>query len=144
MFEGWLSTKEAKRAKQKAENGAGEESGPAPAKTARPEVTSSLQTYIDLHRHVAVRAELADHPGVALRLMVAHAITGSKLWTVELEPQQTRNKDIADSVANSIGTAAFNAKRRDVMALLDLPEDEPAIAGGNGDDYATASFFSGC
>jgi ParB family chromosome partitioning protein len=27
------------------------------------------------------------------------------------------------------------------MALLDLPEDEPAIAGGNGDDYATASVF---
>ena len=117
-------------------------SQPETAKPARPEVTSTMQTYIDLHRHAAVRAELADHPGAALRVMVAHAITGSKLWTVELEPQQTRNKDVADSVACSAATASFNAKRRDVMVLLDLPEDEPAIAGGNGDDYPTAVVFA--
>ncbi len=74
--------------------------------------------------------------------MVAHVIAGSKIWTVDLEPYQTRNKEIANSVTASSATASFNVKRRDAMALLDLPEDEPAIAGGNGDDYATASVFA--
>lgn len=138
--EGWLSTKDAKRARQKGE--AGSDTAPVPAKPARPEVTSSLQNYIDLHRHAAVRAELADHPGVALRVMVAHAITGSKLWAVEVEPQQTRGKEIAASIVGGSATASFNAKRREILGLLDLPDDEPAIAGGNGDDYATASVFA--
>lgn len=89
-----------------------------------------------------MRTELADHPGVALRVVVAHAITGSKLWTVEVEPQQTRGKEIAASIAGSTAAAAFNAKRREILAVLDLPDDEPAIAGGNGDDYATASVFA--
>ena len=33
-----------------------------------------MQTYIDLHRHAAVRAALTGHAAVALRLMVAHAL----------------------------------------------------------------------
>ena len=138
--EGWLSTKDAKRARQKGD--ASSDADPIPAKPARPEVTSSLQNYIDLHRHAAVRAELADHPGIALRVIVAHAITGSKLWTVEVEPQQTRGKEIAASIAGSTATAAFNAKRREILGLLDLPEDGTTVAGGNGDDYATASVFA--
>lgn len=140
--EGWLSTKDAKRARQKADAGNNGNPDLAPTKSARPEVTSTLQNYIDLHRHAAVRAELADHPCVALRVMVAHAITGSKLWTVEVEPQQTRGKEIAASIAGCTATALFNAKRREILGLLDLPDDEPTIAGGNGDDYATASVFA--
>jgi ParB family chromosome partitioning protein len=140
IHEGWLGTKDAKRARQK--GGTSSDADSIPAKPARPEVTSTLQNYIDLHRHAAVRAELADHPGVALRVMVAHAITGSKLWKVEVEPQQTRGKDIAASIAGSTATASFNAKRREILGLLDLPEDEAAIAGGNGDDYITASVFA--
>lgn len=138
FHEGWLSAKEAKRAQEQVGNDAGH----GRAKPARPEVTSTLQNYIDLHRHAAVRAELADHPGAALRLMVAHAIAGSTLWTVELEPQNSRNEEVAASVASSPAIAAFNAKRREVLALLGSPEDEPAIAGGNGDDYAAAEIFA--
>jgi ParB family chromosome partitioning protein len=138
--EGWLSTKEAKHARQKGD--ASSDPDPIPTKPSRPEVTSTLQNYIDLHRHAAVGAELADHPGVALRVMVAHAITCSKLWKVEVEPQQTRGKEIAESIAGSKATVSFNAKRREILALLDLPEDETTIAGGNGDDYATASVFA--
>src|SRR3546814_9526447 len=59
------------------------------AKNARPEVTGSLQTYIDLHRHAATRAVLTDHPGVALRLMIAHAITGSPLWNLRVEDRKS-------------------------------------------------------
>ncbi|WP_244421573.1 hypothetical protein [Allomesorhizobium alhagi] len=36
----------------------------------------------------ALRGAMLDHPGIALRLMVAHAITGSGLWQVRPEPQR--------------------------------------------------------
>src|SRR3546814_12681692 len=69
FHEGYLYAKEARRAARG--------DGPEPAKLARPEVTSTMQTYLDLHRHAAVRAALPGPPGIALRLMVAHPIGGS-------------------------------------------------------------------
>src|SRR3546814_6226633 len=77
------------------ERGEAIDSGP---NVPRPEVTSTCQTYIDLHRHAAVRAALTGHPKVALRLMVAHAITGSYLWRVKPEPQTCRNEAARESV----------------------------------------------
>src|SRR3546814_1907108 len=97
------------------------------AKPTRPEVTATMQTYIDLHRHAAVRAALTAHPGVALRLMVAHAIGGSHLWTVKPEPQSTRNDEVRDSLDNSKGEADFDERRRAVLAVLGFDEDEPKI-----------------
>jgi len=41
-----------------------------------PEVSSVMQNYLDLHRHAAVRVRPWSKPGVALRLMLAHAIAG--------------------------------------------------------------------
>src|SRR3546814_6080093 len=82
-----------------------------------PEVTGSLQTYIDLHRHAATRAVLTDHPGVALRLMIAHAITGSPLWNLRVERQTCRNEAVAESVETSAAEAKFDEKRRAVLAL---------------------------
>ena len=86
-----------------------------------------MQTYLDLHRHAAVRAALLSRPKVALRLMVAHVIAGSHLWRVDPEPQQARNDATAESVETSRGETLFDAKRRTVLAaifhaLLDLPD----------------------
>ena len=136
MYEGWLNTKDAKRARQAGQTGADAEAQSAPA--ARPEVTNRMQNYIDLHRVTAVRAELLNHPGVALRLMVAHVITGSTLWAVKLEERKSQGQEIAASVASNAASAAFDDKRREILPLLDQPDDEPAIAGGNGDDYGLA------
>ncbi|WP_432214661.1 hypothetical protein, partial [Salmonella enterica] len=62
FHEGYITTKEARqRAK-------GETDTPKPV---RPEVSSALGNYIDLHRHAAVRASLLSEPGMALRMMVA-------------------------------------------------------------------------
>lgn len=136
VHEGYISRKEAARlAKTEAsENGTG-------PKTARPEVTSTMQTYIDLHRHAAVRAALTDHPGIALRLMVAHAIGGSPLWTVKPEPQLTRNDAVRDSLDNARAEADFDERRRAVLAVLRFSEDEPTVTGGNGDDYGVVGIF---
>jgi ParB family chromosome partitioning protein len=112
-----------------------------PPKPHRPELTSSLQTYVDLHRHAAVRAALIGHPGLALRLLVAHAIVGSPLWTVRPEPQATRNQDVRDSVARCRAEVVFQAERRVVLDLLGFAAEEPTVTGGNGDDYGLAGLF---
>ena len=136
--EGYLTHKEARRTRR-SEAADGDV---APSKPSRPEVTSAMQNYIDLHRHAAVRVALLDHPGTALRLMVAHAIAGSGLWSVKPEPQQTRNEAIAASLAASASEAAFAAKRGEVLALLGFSDEETAVIGGNGDDAGAAGVFA--
>src|SRR3546814_7993067 len=51
FHEGYVTSKEAKRLKR----GEAIDTGP---KVPRPEVSSTMQTYIDLHRHAAARAAL--------------------------------------------------------------------------------------
>jgi ParB family chromosome partitioning protein len=134
VHEGYISRKEARRL-------AKADSGEPQAKPARPEVTSTMQTYIDLHRHAAVRAALTGFPGVALRLMAAHAIGGSHLWRVTPEPQITRNDEVRESVELSKGEADFNVARRAVLEVLGFSPEEPTVTGGNGDDYGVAGLF---
>ncbi|QGP79405.1 ParB/RepB/Spo0J family partition protein [Sphingobium sp. CAP-1] len=133
FHEGYLTSKEAQRA---ARGDAPE--GPKPQ---RPELTSTLQTYIDLHRHAAVRAALLSRPEVALRLMVAHAIVGSHLWTVRPEPQTTRNDEVRESIETARGETVFDERRRAVLDLLGFSAEEPTVTGGNGDDYGVAGVF---
>ncbi|MBV9510543.1 MAG: ParB/RepB/Spo0J family partition protein [Caulobacteraceae bacterium] len=146
VHEGYLSAKEARRARAQAAKGKGgqDRAGEAGAlaKAVRPEVTSGLQDYIDLHRHAAVRATLADHPAVALRLMVAHAIAGSPLWAVKSHPQRTRDPAVVESVEHSLGEAAFAQKRRAALALLGQSAEAASVSGGNGDDYGAAQVFA--
>jgi ParB family chromosome partitioning protein len=138
VHEGYVSGKEARRiAKAEgSENGTG-----TGQKAVRPEVTSTMQTYIDLHRHAAVRAALTGHPAVALRLMVAHAIAGSHLWRVTPEPQSTRNDEVRDSLDNSKAEADFDERRRAVLAVLGFSPEEPTVTGGNGDNYGVVGIF---
>jgi len=112
------------------------------AKPVRPEVTSTLQTYIDLHRHAAVRAVLADAPGVALRLMVAHAIVGSPLWSVRVEPQATRNDAVRESVETCLGETAFDGYRRAALDLLGMDTERATVTSNRSyDDSALAELF---
>jgi ParB family chromosome partitioning protein len=122
--EGWLTRKEARKGDNKTS-----ETDEGKKKTARPEVTGALQTYIDLHRHAVVRNELLDHPGVALRLMVAHAIGGSRLWEVKPEPQRAGRASTEASVRTSAAETAFAARRAEVLSLLGFPEGTALVAG---------------
>lgn len=133
FHEGYVTRKEARRA------ACGE--APEGQKPQRPELTSTLQTYVDLHRHAAVRAAMLDHPGVALRLMVAHAIVGSQLWTVRPEPQSTRNDEVRESIETCRGEAVFDQHRRAALDLLGFSSEEPSVTGGNGDDYGVVGVF---
>lgn len=137
--EGYLSRKEARRTRSNGEVG---EDAEQPAKPSRPELSGPMQNYVDLHRHAAVRLSLLDHSGVALRLMVAHAIVGSGLWQVRPDPQRPANEAVATSIAACKAQAAFADKRREGLALLGQPDEDGPVADGNGDDFALASVFA--
>lgn len=132
VHEGYFSRKEARRAERQVEAG---------VKTVRPEITSGMQTYVDLHRHSVARTEMLGRPMLALRLMVAHAIVGSPLWTVRPDPRGTRHADTAESAEGSRAEAVFDTARREALALLDFSAEEPTVTGGNGDDYGVAGLF---
>lgn len=129
FHEGYLTAKEAAKLDR------GEAIDTAP-KAARPELTARMQTYNDLHRHAAVRAELVSQPSVALRMMVAHAIKGSSLWRVEVEPQTAKDEDVRESVETSLAETMFDTKRRAVLALLGFSPEEPTVTGGGEDGTA--------
>jgi len=140
FHEGYLSRKEAQRLAR------GEAAEPDQPRPVRPEITGPIQTYIDLHRHAAVRAALLNRPEVALRLMVAHAIAGSHLWRVEAEPQEARSDAIAESVETCRGETVFDAKRRAVLAALGFDPETPTVRGGHVEgadgDQLTAIFMA--
>lgn len=134
FHEGYLTRAEARRVARGEPVASGE-------KPTRPEITSAMQTYVDLHRHAAVRAAMCGHGGVVLRLMVAHAIVGSPLWTIRPDAQSTRNDDVRESVETSLAETRFDENRRAVLAVLDLSPDEPTVTGGNGDDHSLCQLF---
>ncbi|MGD9810308.1 MAG: ParB/RepB/Spo0J family partition protein [Sphingobium sp.] len=125
FHEGYLTHKEARR-----QGEGGSEAGKQPA-AARPEITAAMTDYIDLHRHAAVRSALAANCGVALRVMVAHAICGSPLWGVRVQDQRSRNEAITESIETSIAEASFDERRRAVLAVLGFDSDEASVALGH-------------
>ncbi|CAN5319176.1 ParB/RepB/Spo0J family partition protein [soil metagenome] len=134
FHEGYVSRKEAARAAKSGGAGTAE-------KPARPEVTAIMQTYIDLHRHAAVSAALIGHPQVALRLMVAHAIGGSPLWSVKPDPRSARNELIAESVEGSKGEAELDARRRAVLVVLGFDHERATVTRYNSDDSSVTALF---
>ena len=121
FHEGYLTRKEARR---QGEGGSAAATQPAPA---RPEITSTLASYVDLHRHAAVRAELASHLSVGLRVMVAHAIAGSPLWSVKVADQHTRNDAVNESIESCPAEAAFDERRRAVLGVLGFDAERASV-----------------
>ncbi|MBN9789528.1 chromosome partitioning protein ParB [Pseudonocardia sp. TMWB2A] len=120
FHEGYLTEREAKRI-------AKGEAPDATTKASRPEITAAMNSYVDLHRHAAVRSALAANTGTALRVMVAHAICGSPLWRVDVQSQRSRNEAITESIETSVAEARFDERRRAVLGVLGFDPDEPSV-----------------
>lgn len=133
IHEGYVSRKEARRR----ERGEASPDG----KPVRPEISAPIQNYVDLHRHAAVRADLAGQPSLALRVMVAHAIVGSPLWNVRIEPQRAATDAIAESVENCTSEAMFDEKRRAVLAVLGFDPETPTVTGGYDGEHGLAGLL---
>ncbi|MFT4054788.1 MAG: ParB/RepB/Spo0J family partition protein [Novosphingobium sp.] len=123
FHEGFVTAKEARRL----------ERGEMLEKVMRPEVPATLNAYIDLHRHAAVRSKLVEDTGLSLRVMVAHAIMGSGLWTVRIEPQKAPSDAVAESVEGCLSESLFDARRREVLALLGLDAETATVTGSDPD-----------
>ncbi|AMG73837.1 ParB/RepB/Spo0J family partition protein [Sphingopyxis granuli] len=135
FHEGYITMKEAR---QRAKGEAGTEV----AKPARPEISAALGNYIDLHRHAAVRVSLLSEPGIALRMVVAHAIVGSHLWRVDVEKQRAPSDVIAESVEVSPSEAAFDKARRSVLDLFGFDTETPTVVGGYDGDHGIAGLYA--
>jgi ParB family chromosome partitioning protein len=100
-----------------------------------------MADYIALHRHAAARAELVAKPGVALRLLIAHAIAGSALWQVRAHEARTRAAT-RESVEASAAAARFEERR---VAVADLFSAHGARFEGvvqNGGDRRLCEIFA--
>ena len=125
--EGWLTEKEAARA----EKAKAKENGEVQPTPDRPELTKAMQTYLDLHRHAAVRADLLTVPRIALCLATAQIIAGSDLWEVKPERQKAGRNDIAESLVANTAEDRFAEERTAVQTLLGMDEDgaSPVVEG---------------
>lgn len=119
VHEGYVTLREARKLA----------AGDSIEKPIRPELSVPLASYIDLHRHAAVRAKVAAAPAIALRLMVAHAVAGSSLWRVDVASQKGATDAITESVENSASEADFDKERRIALDLLGLEPDEATVTG---------------
>ncbi|MCP4185521.1 MAG: ParB/RepB/Spo0J family partition protein [Hyphomicrobiales bacterium] len=117
FHEGYLTEKEAKRL-EKASNGTEPEKP-----VERCELTKSMQNYLDLHRHSAVRTELLAHGDIALRLAVAQIIAGSSLWDIKADQQKANTDAIAESLATNKAEDRFTEERQAVRDLLGWSDD---------------------
>lgn len=111
------------------------------SKTVRPEMSGPMADYIALHRHSAARAELAAKPGVALRLLIAHAIAGSALWQVRAHEARTRAAT-RESVTSGAAVTKFEEAR---VAVTDLFSAHGVAFAGveqNGDDWRLCEVFA--
>ena len=113
-----------------------------PPGAGKPETTGVMQDYIDLHRHAAVRAVLADHPAVAFRLLVAHAVAGSSLWSVRTADRKVRNEAMADSVETASAETVFDARRRAVLALLGFDAEDETVARSQARETPVVELFA--
>ncbi|MEQ1698304.1 MAG: ParB N-terminal domain-containing protein [Hyphomicrobiaceae bacterium] len=103
----------------------------------RPEMSAPLANFVDILRHSAVRLTVAGAPGIGLRLVLAHILGGSRLWTIDAEPQTPHNETIA-AWRNGLPTqAAFADLRHDAIARLGLDDDALVARDSTGERTAT-------
>jgi ParB family transcriptional regulator, chromosome partitioning protein len=108
----------------------------------KPELTKPMQNYVELHRLVGTRLELLNHPHIALRLVLAHMIVGSNLWSVKPEPMKAAKPEIGASVAANPATVAFDERRKELLIFSGFEEDRSELVRPNGDDYSLTSLFA--
>ena len=109
---------------------------------AKPELSGPLNNYCDLIRLAAVKTALAKKPKIALRLMLAHALTSSGHWRAIAEPMTAANDTVADAMTSNADVAAFEAIRDDVAGLLGLDPGASLTGQTDWDGSRLAEIFA--
>ncbi|MCC0017640.1 MAG: ParB/RepB/Spo0J family partition protein [Rhodobiaceae bacterium] len=135
FHEGWLKASEARKKSRQDIDSDGNS-----AADVKPEMSGPMADYIGLHRHGAAAANLLAAPAIALRLMVAHAITGSSLWNVRPHVCGAHKNETHESVAGSVARTEIESASERVDALFSaLGAMRPRA---NGDAYSLCETFS--
>lgn len=135
FHEAWLTEKEA-AARLRGEK------GEAPAKLLRPEVTSATNSYIDLHRHAAVRAELTRHGGVALRALAAHVIASADHYRVDVQSYVCAKDEVQESVETCGAEVMFDERRRAVLVVLGFDGEDLTVTARHSGQRQFAPIFA--
>lgn len=114
FHEGWLKASEARKARTPIGRGAA-----GPEADTKPEMSRPMADYISLHRHGAAQVGLIRNPAIALRLMAAHALCGSALWTVRLHAPGAVKEATLESVEGGPARAELDAARDGAGALFE-------------------------
>ncbi len=137
FFEGRLPRKEVRAARQDEETG-------KRAAASRPELTKTMQNYLDLHRHSAIRTALLDDRGIALRLATAQMIAGSALWQVQAEPRKAESIAIGESLAANGANERFTGERETICALLGIEIETGSTLVPSKGGWARSATFTAC
>jgi len=135
IHEGYVTREEARKLDKK-QKGTNE-----PTKVAKPELSGPAQNYVELHRLAAIKLELLNRPPMALRLVLAHLIVGSNLWSIKPEPMKPAKPEIGASVAANPAHIQFGERRKELLSLLGFDPDRTDLVRPNGDDFGLASLF---
>lgn len=140
FHEGYITQSEATKAKKKGKAADGEDAAPQAA--VRSPITKTMQNYLDLHRHAAVRLAILSRPSDALRLLIAHAVAATGNWSVKPDARRADSAAVTQSVADSEAQRLFDAEAKAVRALLAPAFDEPddAAVSGQGHHDAAITF----
>lgn len=135
FHEGYLTQAEVRR-REKGASDEPDNSGPV-----RPEMSGPLAEYVLLHRHGVAQASLLKRPAIALRLMIAHAMTGSALWDVRAHECRTRTPETRASVEASKAASEVKTAGEKVETLF---QDEGTHGKGrrNSDGYRLVEIFA--
>ena len=143
FHEGYITQAEAAKAKKKGKSADAEDAASQAA--VRSPITKTMQNYLDLHRHAAVRLAILSRPSDALRLLIAHAVAATGNWTVRPDARRAESAAVEQSVGDSEAQRLFEAEAKAVRALLAPAFDEPddtAVAGqGHHDGEVTLRVF---
>jgi ParB family chromosome partitioning protein len=134
--EGYVSQAEARRLDRAASG----ESDTEPVQI-KPEMSGPMADYIGLHRHGAARASLLKQPAIALRLMVAHAMTGSAIWDVKRHEARSRKEETLASLEDSKASQEMKAAQDKVKDLFEALNVN-GIARRNRDAYRLCEVFA--
>lgn len=134
--EGYITQAEARRL-DRAANG---ETATEPGQI-KPEMSGPMADYIGLHRHGAARVSLLNQPAIALRLMVAHAMTGSALWDVKRHEARSRKEETLASIEGSKATQEMKSAQEKVSDLFAALKVNGS-ARRNGDAYRLCEIFA--
>jgi len=109
-------------------------------KTAKPEMSGPLNSYVGLHRHAMARAAVIENPQITLRLVTAHMLAGSRLWQVNAHKTGAIKDATRDSLENSICHNIFVKERESVRELLGILWEDAQLTDV-GHSFSCAALF---